>query len=217
MELTANGVRLHYEVQGRGDPLILLHGNGESMEIFSRAVPVLAQTHRVYTLDSRCHGSSQDTDTISYEAMADDCIAFIRALKIQKPALYGFSDGGIVGLLIARKEPSILSKLIVSGANLNPKGLKWTVRMTIHFVAFLRRDKLWRLMERQPRIDHESLAGISVPVHVLAGEKDMVRESHTRLIARSIPGSTLEILPGESHGSYIVDSPKLAPLLLKYL
>lgn len=76
--------------------------------------------YTVYALDSRCHGKSDNPDKISYNLMAGDTIAFIKKLKISKPILYGFSDGGIVGLLIAIKEPDILSNLIISGANITP-------------------------------------------------------------------------------------------------
>ena len=217
MEIQVNGVRMYYEVTGQGRPLILLHGNGEDHTIFDKTVPILARTHRVYTPDSRCHGNSQDTKTISYEDMAADMIAFVRALDLDRPIFYGFSDGGIVGLLVARDAPTLMSEIIVSGANLCPNGLKWPVRMSIHSVAFWKKDKLWQLMDREPNIPPESLKSIYVPVHVLAGQRDMVRTAHTRLIAASIPGATLEILPGETHGSYIVHSDRLAPILLKYL
>ena len=217
MNILVNGIRMYYEAEGSGPPLILLHGNGEDHTIFDKAVPVLAQRFRVYTPDSRCHGRSDDPEEISYDLMASDILAFIRELGLDAPILYGFSDGGIVALLIARLTATPVSEIIVSGANLNPKGLKWPVRMEIHSVAFWKKDKLWRLMEREPHIDPKSLGAISVPVHVLAGQHDMVKTAHTRLIAKSIPGASLQILPGETHGSYIVHSDRLAPLILKYL
>ena len=217
MFCTVNGVRLYYEVCGQGQPMLLVHGNSESHTIFDKSLPELARNHRVYTPDSRCHGQSSCTDRISYDLMADDLIGFIRELGLERPVFYGFSDGGIVGLLVARDAPTLMSEIIVSGANLNPKGLKWPVRMEIHSVAFRKKDKLWRLMEREPHIEPASLGAISIPVHVLAGQHDMVKTAHTKRIAKSIPGATLKILPGETHGSYIVHSDKLAPILLELL
>ena len=217
MDILVNGIRMYYEAEGSGPPLILLHGNGEDHTIFDKAVPVLAKRFRVYTPDSRCHGKSDDPEAISYDLMAEDLTAFIRALKLEQPVVYGFSDGGIVALLIARMAATPVSEIIVSGANLDPKGLKWPVRMEIHSVAFRKKDKLWRLMEREPHIEPASLGAISVPVHVLAGQHDMVKTAHTKRIAKSIPGATLKILPGETHGSYIVHSDKLAPILLELL
>ena len=124
MNINVNNVNLYYEVYGKGIPIILLHGNSETHEIFDKLIEKLKDKYKVYAIDSRCHGKSEDTNKISYELMRDDIISFIRKLKIDKPILYGFSDGGIIGLLVAIKEPDILSKLIISGANLNSKGMK---------------------------------------------------------------------------------------------
>lgn len=216
MFCTVNGVRLYYEVYGTGRPMILVHGNSESHTIFDRSIPELSKTHRVYAVDSRCHGQSSRTEEISYRLMAQDLIAFIRAMELEKPIFYGFSDGGILGLLIAMEEPELLGRLIISGANLNPGGLKLASRLCMVPLA-LAGNKLYRMMLRQPHIAPEDLGRITVPTVVLAGEHDMVYAAHTRLIARSIPNSTLKILPGERHGSYIVHSGELAFLLRQYL
>ena len=129
MEIIANNVKLNYEVFGEGTPIILLHGNGEDIKIFDKLILKLKSKYKVYAIDSRCHGKSEKTKNISYELMCDDIIDFIKKLKIKKPILYGFSDGGIIGLLLAIKNSKILSKLIVSGANLDPKGFKLMMRV----------------------------------------------------------------------------------------
>ena len=216
MFCTVNHIRLYYEVTGSGSPLIMVHGNSEDHSIFCKAVPELAKTHTVYTVDSRCHGQSDDPEEISYDLMADDLMGFIRALRLDKPVFYGFSDGGILGLLIAMRTPGLLGKLIVSGANLTPEGLQEADRAFVRKIA-ARGNKLFQMMEREPNISPADLAQITVPTVVLAGEKDMILPEHTRLIADSIPGAVLEILPGEDHGSYIIESEKLAPVLQRYL
>lgn len=216
MYCQVNGVSLYYEVSGEGSPLLMIHGNSESHEIFDAAIPQLSRTHRVYAVDSRCHGKSTKTERIGYDVMASDLIALIHALGLHKPLFYGFSDGGILGLLIAIREPELLGKLIVSGANLNPKGLDLRTRLETLAVA-LTGNRLFRMMLREPDISLCDLHRIAVPTVVLAGEHDVVRRAHTELIAESIPGAVLEILPGEDHGSYIVHSEKLAKILRKYL
>ena len=148
--------------------------------------------------------------------MAADLMGFIRELRLEKPVFYGFSDGGILGLLIAMEEPGLLGKLIVSGANLTPEGLQQSDRDLIQKIAD-RGNKLFKMMLDEPNISPASLSKITVPTVVLAGEHDMILPEHTRLIADSIPGAVLEIIPGEDHGSYIVHSHKLAPILKKYL
>ena len=216
MYCSVNGIQMYYEKTGTGDPVVMVHGNGESHDIFDVCIRELQKTHTVYAVDSRCHGQSTDTDAISYDLMTSDLICFIRELKISRPVLYGFSDGGIIGLLTALKEPSLLGKLIISGANLNPFGLKMSCLLSLIPDA-LKGNKLFRLMIREPHILPEDLKKISIPVAVLAGEKDCIRRRHTEQIAANIPDSTLEILPGEEHGSYIVHSEKLYPVLKKYL
>ena len=95
MNVQVNGVILYYEKQGSGPPLVLLHGNGEDGRIFDRTAEVLAPHYTVYTIDSRCHGKSSRNVPLSYDLMAADVLAFSKALKLEKPVICGFSDGGI--------------------------------------------------------------------------------------------------------------------------
>ncbi len=214
-----NGVDLFYTQEGSGQPLLLLHGNGEDHTIFDKIMPDLAKDFTVYAFDTRGHGASSKVDTFGYQEMANDIVQAIGALGLaqSKPALYGFSDGGIVGLLVASQHPQLLGHLIVSGANINPSGLKkrW-IRLFKVLYKFSKDAKI-KMMLDQPDISIMELGKIEVPTLVLAGEKDMVSEAHTALIASSIPNSTLHILHKESHGSYVVKSPKLYPLITEFL
>ncbi len=210
-----NGVKLYYEVSGTGKPLLMLHGNGEDHNIFDAAIPKLSPKYRVYAVDSRCHGQSTKNVSISYTEMAADFIGFIKTLQLDSPILYGFSDGGIIGLLIALQEPELLGKLIISGANLYPEGL--TCRMLGYAQRKAATDELCALIATQPDISLLELAKIKVPTVVLAGEHDLIRREHTQLIAAFIQSAILEIIPGEDHSSYIVHSEKLYPILAKYL
>ena len=129
MNVQVNGVILYYEKQGSGPPLVLLHGNGEDGRIFDRTAEVLAPHYTVYTIDSRCHGKSSRDVPLSYDLMAADVLAFSKALKLEKPVICGFSDGGIVALLAAIRAPELPGALIACGANTTPAGLKWPVRL----------------------------------------------------------------------------------------
>ena len=217
MLVNVNGVNIHYEMYGEGKPIILLHGNGECYKIFDKLIEKLKDNYKVYAIDSRCHGESDNPKEISYDLMCDDTIEFIKALKIEKPIFYGFSDGGIIGILIAMKEPDLLSNLIISGANLNPKACSKFDYLLGKIIYCITGSKLFRMMLKEPNINPEELSKITIPVHVLAGEKDIVLKEHTELIANSIPNSTIEIISGENHGSYIVHSDKLYGILKKYL
>lgn len=217
MKIKVNDVVINYEVHGEGAPIILVHGNSENHKIFNKLVEKLENNYKVYAIDSRCHGESEDTKEISYDLMSRDTIEFIKKLKIEKPIFYGFSDGGIIGLLIAIREPNLLSKLIVSGANLNPSGMKKSMLIFSKAMYYITRNKLFRMMIKEPDIRECELEKIIIPTVVLAGENDAIREEHTKYIANSIRGSILEIIPNENHGSYIINSDKIYEIIKKYI
>ncbi len=217
MKINTNHIEIFYEKSGCGQPVILIHGNGESHQIFDKLISQLSCHFTVYAVDSRNHGNSQKNLPVSYDLMAEDIISFINDLHIHKPIFYGFSDGGIVGLLIASRYPDLFSKLIISGANLNPAGLKSAVLIFFKIIYFFNRSLLIRMMLEEPQIDPQNLKNIMIPTLVLAGSKDVIKKEHTELIAKSIPGSKLEIIPGESHSSYIIHSDKLYKIIQPFL
>lgn len=216
MELRLSDIILYYEKTGSGKPLILLHGNGEDHTVFDVLVSELNAHFTVYAIDSRGHGLSSPQNEFHYDVMADDVAAFIDALKLEQPAVYGFSDGGIIGLILAYKYPSYLSSLVISGANITPNGLKWCTRRA--FIKEFRKEHhpLIQLMLHEPNITVDNLSKITVPTLVLAGEHDLIRERHTRMIAKHIKNATLKIIPGEDHSSYVVDSVKLLSYLTNF-
>ena len=216
MFLNVNGIKLYYEIHGEGQPVILLHGNGEDSGIFDALIPSLSQKYKVYAIDSRSHGKSEPVKPIHYTDMAEDIACFIKENNINNPMIYGFSDGGIIALLIAVKYPELLAKIAVSGANISPKGLKLWVRLYIWIVfAFTRNDK-FRLMLREPDLKPDDLSKIEIPTLVLAGQRDFVKNKHTKLIAQSIKNSELKILRGENHESYVIGSDKLFGIITPF-
>ncbi|MDR2561823.1 MAG: alpha/beta hydrolase [Holophagales bacterium] len=217
MYLKVNGIELFYEKCGSGNPIILLHGNGEDHTIFDVLTSQLSRHCTVYAIDSRGHGKSSSVKHFDYRSMMEDVAAFIKELSIDNVMLYGFSDGGIIGLLLAIEHPNMISKLIVSGANTLPSGIK-TINAILMQVSYLfTRDQKLKLMLTQPNITNVELDTISTPTLVLAGSKDVVREEHTRMIAANIKNCTLKILEGESHSSYVVHSDKLYGIIAPFL
>lgn len=217
MFVDVGGVKLFCEKTGAGSPIILLHGSGEDHGIFDTVVPSLAEHFTVYAVDSRGHGRSTPAEHYDYRQMAGDIYNLIQVLHLEKPAVLGFSDGGILGLLLAIDHPDLLDRLVVCGANANPQGLSVAVRTAIKANWMLTRDGKQELMLTQPCISREELESIRVPVLVLAGERDMVRPAHTRAIAQAIPGARLLVLPGQSHASYVVHSDLLYPAVQGFL
>lgn len=209
-----NGIDIFYEKMGQGEPLILLHGNGESHEIFEEAAEKLAQHYTVYLPDTRGHGRSGKVEEYHYDAMARDVYCFIKVMGLEKPILYGFSDGGIVGLLVASQYPGLLKKLVVSGVNARPEDVRRPVLWLMKWKYAFTRSPLLKLMLTEPDITEEQLAAIDVPVEITAGSRDLIKQSAMLDICRKIPQATFTLFEGEDHGSYIVHSTKIADHLL---
>ena len=215
MFFESGNIRLYYERLGEGPALILLHGNGENCRIFDEAAQLLKERYTVYLLDTRGHGQSMPAEHLHYQDMAEDLYLFITELGIEKPAIYGFSDGGIIALLLASQHPEVPGRIIASGVNANPRGIKPFWLTLFRLMHFFRPDEATAMMLREPDITPADLARITVPVTVLGGQKDMIRRRHMQDIARNIPGGRYVELPGETHGSYVVHSQKIARILLQ--
>lgn len=203
-------ISLHYLEKGQGKPLILLHGNGEDNSYFVYQVAYFSRFYRVMAIDTRGHGQSpRGTAPFSIQQFAEDLRGFLDQHEIPKAHILGFSDGGNIALTFALHYPERVDRLILNGANLFPAGVKPTVQLPIvlgyHTASlFAKRSPkakenaaLLGLMVKEPNIRPEELNGLTVPTLVIAGTKDMIRESHTRLIARSLPNARLVLLPGD--------------------
>ena len=209
MTIELDGIRLFYEKSGEGKPLLLIHGNGEDHTIFDKTIALLEKKYCCYAIDSRGHGQSGPVQEYHYTDMARDVIAFMKKLDLKDVTLCGFSDGGIIGLLVAAHSKRV-TRLIACGANVRPEGLRLPVYLMIQARACLLREPQWLLMANEPHISDNTLKKIRAKTLILAGQKDMVTEKETRHIAETIPGAEMKILPGETHGSYIIHSEKLA-------
>ena len=166
MLANVNGIDLFYEQRGEGRPLILLHGNSEDHTIFDKALERLEKHFCCYAVDSRCHGQSGE-GPLHYEDMAEDMIAFLEALDLRDVVFYGFSDGGIIGLLAAAKCDRITT-LITSGANLTPAGAKPALLFLGRVLYFFTRDAKIAMMLNEPHIGSEVLGSIRAKTLVLA-------------------------------------------------
>ena len=213
-----NGVTLHYAVFGEGEPIVLIHGNGEDHGIFYCEIAQLtAAGYKVYAPDSRGQGANEPLAEYHYADMAEDMYAFIRAMGLSRPALYGFSDGGIIGLLLEIRHPGTLGILAVSGTNLSPAGLIPSFLEEYTKINSERPDPLVTLMLTEPRISPEELKNIRIPVLVTAGEHDLILRSETEKIAKALPDAEMVIVENEDHGSYIIGSEIMGKLLLPFL
>lgn len=195
--------------KGRGTPLILLHGNGESCDYFRGQIDVFAEQYHVYALDTRGHGKTpRGGAPFTIRQFADDLLGFMDARQIEQAHLLGFSDGGNIALVFALAHPERVDRLILNGANLNAAGVKRSAQIPIEIGYRMAKRfsgksdsaranaEMLGLMVKEPNLEPEALAAVTAKTLVIAGTKDMIREDHTRLIAESIPDSRLVFLPG---------------------
>ena len=198
-------IQLHYTEKGTGTSLILLHGNGEDSSYFVHQIEHFSAKYRVIAIDTRGHGASPRGDApFSIAQFAEDLKSFMDLKAIEKAHILGFSDGGNIALTFALKYPEYVSKLILNGANLNPKGVKASVQLPVvlgyHIAKLLggkEKAELLGLMVNEPNFTPEDLKRLKIPTLVIAGKRDMIKDSHTRLIARSIAGAELAIIEGD--------------------
>lgn len=209
MKIQLEDFLMHYEEKGDGEPLVLLHGNGEDLGYFAGQMEYFRETYRVIALDTRGHGESErGTAPFTLEQFGRDLYDCLRKMETGPVHLLGFSDGGNIVLAFGREHPEMVRSLILNGANLDPWGVKLSVQLPIvagygmvsllaPFLRDCRRKKeILGLMVREPHYEKADLEALTMPVLVIAGDRDMIRESHTRRIAREIKGSRLIILPG---------------------
>lgn len=203
-------VRLHYTERGKGFPLVLLHGNGENSGYFQNQTGFFAEYFRVIAVDTRGHGESpRGAAPFTLAQFAEDLREFLDALGIEKAHILGFSDGGNIALLFALSYPQRVEKLILNGADLSPAGVRAHVQIPIvagyGLMSFLSlfdrklvpKKEMLGLMIGQPDIVPSALAALKMPVLVIAGTKDLIKDAHTRAIAAAIPGARLYFIAGD--------------------
>lgn len=202
-------IQLHYIEQGQGQPLILLHGNGESCDYFEHQIPCFSKDYRVIAIDTRGHGQSpRGEKPFTIKQFSEDLHDFMDENGIEKANVLGFSDGGNIALVFALKHPERVEKLILNGANLFPGGVRplyqWPIEIGYRIAKLFAKKsekakqnaEMLGLMVNEPHIEPAELAALTMPVMVVAGTKDMIKEKHTRLIYKSLPNAQLAILEG---------------------
>jgi pimeloyl-ACP methyl ester carboxylesterase len=232
------GVRTWYEEHGDGQPLVLLHpgGAGVDARAFGPNLGPLAARFRVYTPERRAHGHSPDVaGPITFDAMAQDTIAFLETVVGRRAHVVGLSDGAIVALLVALRRPDLIDRLVfVAGvfhfdgwlphvidprneppeflarlyAEVSPDGAE-------HYQVVV--DKLAQMHLAEPTLTTDDLGGVSNRTLVMVGDDDEVRLEHAVAIYRAIQDAELMVVPGTSHG-LLVEKPHLCNnVILEFL
>lgn len=212
----AGDVTLFYAAEGAGKPVILLHGNGGSHNDLETTTRQLAQAgYLVYALDSRGQGANEPLAEYHYHDMAEDVREFIEAKGLHQPAVFGFSDGGIVALMTEVMYPQTLGAIATGGANIFVRGAL-TPEFEAYFLAQENPNPLNIMMMNEPTMTAEDMQTISCPALILSGDGDLIRAEHTQLIGENIPQGEWQIVPNADHGSYIYHSTRIGDLLLEF-
>ncbi|MEV7493014.1 alpha/beta fold hydrolase [Streptomyces anulatus] len=218
------GVRTWYETEGTGDPLVLLHGGFCTNDTWGAQRADLASTYRVYLPERRAHGHTADVaGPLTYQDMADDTVAFLEEVVGGPAHLVGWSDGGVVALIVAGDRPDLVRKAVAIGANSRP-GPECFVEPSMldamtpsgPDLAFFRElyepvspdgaghwpvvaEKVIDMWRTQPTLTAEDLARVEAPTLVMAGDDDLMTLEHTTALYRAIPDAELAVVPGASH------------------
>jgi pimeloyl-ACP methyl ester carboxylesterase len=221
-----NGLNLYYEINGKGMPLVLLHGGGSTIEsTYGRILPVLAKEYMLIAVELQAHGHTLDIDrALSFEQDADDVAALLKYLHIQKANFMGFSNGGTTCIQIAIRYPTLVNKLVLASAIYSRTGIPpefWTnmehasLESMPHQLkeAYLKENPdssgLIKMFNRDVArmkafkdINDSDIANIKSPTLVINGDKDIVTTEHALLLSRTLANASLAIIPG-GHGEYI--------------
>jgi pimeloyl-ACP methyl ester carboxylesterase len=235
-----NGIKMYYAIfnkEGK-NPVILLHGGFTSSDYWSAEVPLLSKTHKVIIVDSRGHGRSTMTNQpLSYQLMASDVLQLMDSLKIKNASIVGWSDGGIMGLILAIQYPERIDRLFTFGTNYNLSGYKSEpsdTSMSAKFMARAQADyrklsptpdsfmvlknALGQMYSREPNLNPEDIKTIKAPTVIACGQyEQFIRLEHFQNLARLIPHAKLVILPNVSHGGPLQDPIRFHQAVLNLL
>lgn len=191
------------------DNLILLHGNGENSNYFSKQISYFSTMYHVFAIDTRGHGKTPRGEApFTIRQFAKDLLNFMNRHKIDKANILGFSDGANIAMIFAIKYPNKVNRLILNGGNLSSKGVKRRFQIPIEIgykiaTAFANKSnkaktnaEMLNLMVNEPNINVDSLKKIQAPTLVIAGTRDMIKKKHTLFIAKNIINSELKFIKG---------------------
>lgn len=221
-----NGMKMYYEIYGKGKPLVLIHGGGSTIaSTFGRVIPMLAKHRQVIAVELQAHGRTEDRGKeLTFEQDADDVAALLAQLNISKADFFGFSNGGTTTLQIAIRHPAIVNRMVLGSALSKRNGVPapfWDFMKQASLdhmpqelkTAYLKvasdpaglqvmHDRDAKRMVNFKDIPDEQLRSIKSKAFILNGDQDVILPEHAVALHRLLAGSVLAIIPG-IHGEYI--------------
>ncbi len=235
------GAHIHYVSYGYGAPILLLHGGLSNKLSWFSQVPWLVDSGRqVILIDTRGHGYSTHGDAkLSYEIFAEDTLQVLDKLGIQRTDIVGWSDGGIIALLLGLHAPERVEKIVAISANFHPSGVILEADSTQNYAygTIFRtiKDKFrswWsgagekhaeleaeinELWHKAPQMTHTHLSAIIAPTLVVVGENDIIDLGHSRELAQKLAAGRLAIIPVAGHAAPITHADELNNLIAEFL
>lgn len=234
------GRRTWHEVAGDGAAVVLLHGAfGGALSFAAQTPALVAAGFRVYVPERRGHAHTPDVPgPLTYSVMADDTIEYLTTVLTGPAHLVGWSDGAVVGLLVAQRRPDLVHRIVLIGQYYNsagkvPDSPPEALMSSPEAKNFLRAaydpftpdgpehfdvvyDKTMHMIATEPEIDLADLAGVRAPTLVLQGDRDEVTVAHSVDVVRALPDARLAVLPG-THGLPIESPDVVNALLVAFL
>ena len=221
-----HGHTIYYAVRGIGPTLVFLHGGGDSGEhSFVRQLDVFSEHHHIVAPDQVGQGRTPEVPgPLTYTAMMDDTAALFKLLNLQHVDIVGFSDGGILALMLAVRHPELVRRLVISGVNITPEGLRpedlEELRATQIPKPQTINEKLahlWLTSPTDSELNVPLLAKITQPVLIISGDRDAITLEHTLTIFHALPDAELCVLPGTDHATFSRRSEWLNPIINAFL
>jgi pimeloyl-ACP methyl ester carboxylesterase len=218
-----DGVAVFYETQGDGEPLVLLHGGLADNSTWAAQFAGMSPHRRVVAPERQAQGHTPDRPgPLTYQAMTDQTVGFLEALGLGPVDLLGWSDGGMVGTLIAAEHPELVRTLTVTGSGFSsagyvPGAMEALVSMSsdddamMMFAAMYAQaspdgpghfPEVWekvRTMWAEPFDWETTVQRIAAPTLVIVGDDDYVTVAHGQAFALLVQNGQLAVVPGASH------------------
>ena len=222
-------IRIAYQQYGSGRVLILLHGNSESKHIFKQYQLMHFSMFHTIAVDSRGHGESQSNDDeYTIDQYSEDIINLCKAKGIKEASVIGYSDGGNISLLLAKKAPDIFTRIIAISPNYLVNGttddalrfinLVFRILIFLNRIGFKLKKSIMRfnLMLNDIGITEDELKSIRTGIKIIYAEHDMIKESHLKQLAELIPNASLDKIEGCNHMT-ILNKKEAIEIMKNYL
>lgn len=218
--------RIDYAVRGSGPTLVFLHGGGDSGEhSFARQLDVFSEHHHIVAPDQVGQGRTPDVPgPLSYTGMMEDTAELLRVLNLKSVDVVGFSDGGILALMLAVRHPELVRRLVISGVNIAPEGLRPEDLEELRATQIPKPKTideklahLWFTSPTEAELNLGLLAKLSQPVLLISGDRDAITLEHTLEIFHALPNAQLCVLPGTDHATFSGRSYWLNPIIDEFL